>query len=273
MKRVLVIGANSYIGKKFQDYVLKKIEAEIKVDMITAADGGWRKLELYEYDTILHLAAIVHKKNKKSLETMYDEVNHNLPVELARVAKESGVRQLIFMSTIAVFGDKESCITKNTMPKPVTYYGKSKLAAENDIIKLRNNNFKISIVRPPMVYGEGCKGNYAKLEKLARFTPIFPEYHNKRSIIHIDRLNECIYDLILTNHEGYVHPQDYNYLDTCSEIVKIRKRLNKKTKLLQGFSPQIKFVVNKFRMVSKLFGDLYYEEEVNERKEVYKYNN
>lgn len=258
MKKVLVIGANSYIGKKFYEYAKNKEEYKMHVDMVTASDGGWRETDLSGYDAILHLAAIVHKKEKKHMKDLYDEINHKLAVEIARKAKENKVRQFIFLSTAAVFGNGTSCITKDTIPKPVTYYGKSKFAAEKDIMKLQDKAFKVAIVRPPMVYGEGCKGNYAQLEKLARFTPIFPEYHNKRSVVHVDKLNEALVNLIRGEKEGYYYPQDSEYLDTCMEVVRIRNKLGKRTWLVSAGNGIISLLLSRFKIIRKIFSDLYY---------------
>lgn len=91
-------------------------------------------------------------------------VNHNLPVEIAVKAKKSGVSQFIFMSTAAVFGSKSIIINKDTKPEPDTYYGISKLAAEEELVKLGGTNFRVCIVRPPLVYGKGCPGNFQTLE-------------------------------------------------------------------------------------------------------------
>lgn len=258
MKRVLVIGANSYIGKKFYEYTKNKEGHEMYVDMVTASDGAWREIDLSGYDSILHLAAIVHKKEKKYMKDLYEEINHKLAVEIARKAKENKIGQFIFLSTAAVFGNGTSCITKDTIPKPVTYYGKSKFAAEKDIMKLQDKAFKVAIVRPPMVYGDGCKGNYARLEKLARFTPIFPEYHNKRSVVHVDNLSEYLANLIIEAKEGYFYPQDSEYLDTCMEIVRIRNKFGKRTWLVKWGNGIISLLLSRFSTLQKIFTDSYY---------------
>jgi len=181
MKRVLVIGANSYIGKKFYEYVKREKNNEIYIDMVSASDGGWRKVDFSRYDSVLHLAAIVHKKEKKNMKELYYQVNYRMAVEVAKKAKENKVGHFIFMSTAAVFGNESVCISKDTIPNPVTLYGKSKLAAEQVINKMHCDSFKVAIVRAPVVYGYGCKGNYQKIVKLTKITPVFPEIENKKS--------------------------------------------------------------------------------------------
>ncbi len=260
MKKVLVVGSNSYIGRKFREYILQMDKEGISADLVSALDGSWRQADFSSYDAVLHLAAMVHIKETKDMEMLYYRINHELAVEVAEKAKENHVKQFIFMSTASVYGLRTGCIDKETVPKPTTFYGKSKLAAEMDIMKLQDEDFRIAIVRPPMVYGEGCKGNYARLVKLAKFTPVFPEYHNKRSILHIKHLSELLAELIRNESSGYFHPQDDEYADTCELIVKIRKNMGKKTILISCFNIIINFLIkNHINIFQKMFGDFYYD--------------
>ncbi len=260
MKKVLVIGAHSFIGQKFKEYITRKNIYDIKVDMVSASDGSWRLVNLENYDTVLHLSGIVHKKEKNNMELLYYEVNHKLAFEIARKSKDNQVKQFIFMSSAAVYGKYYGCITKDTVPNPNTYYGKSKLMAERDILQLQDKDYKIAIVRPPMVYGKDCKGNYSKLEQLARFTLIFPEYHNKRSMLYIDTLLENLIKLIQNENSGYFFPQDEEYINTSAMVVKIRKNLGKETILFHCLNGVIKFFVEKdFIVFRKMFGDFYYD--------------
>ncbi|MGB8452456.1 MAG: NAD-dependent epimerase/dehydratase family protein [Anaerocolumna sp.] len=260
MKKVLVIGAHSYIGRKFKEYVSEIYNIDLTIDMVSASDGAWRLVDFSLYDVVLHLSGIVHRKEKRSMEALYFEVNHILAVEIAMKAKDNKVKQFIFMSTAAVFGSQSGCITKETLPNPTTYYGKSKLAAEQDIIKLQDSDYHVAIVRPPMIYGDGCKGNYPRLVKLAKLTPVFPEYHNKRSMLHIDNLSKYLVELIRNESGGYFHPQDAEYVDTCEMIVKIRKEMGKKTLLIHYLNNTLSFLVkNNVSVFQKMFGNLYFE--------------
>lgn len=261
MKRVLVIGANSYIGKKFYEYVNSLDEKLIDVDLVSAADGSWEKMDFSIYDSVLHLSAIVHRKEKKYMRDFYEEINHRLPVKIACRAKANHVKHFIFMSTAAVYGDYSGCITRETFPKPSTFYGKTKLAAEKDLLKLEDQNFKILIIRAPMVYGEGCKGNYERLRKLAMYIPIFPEYHNKKSILNINKLCCYLYNWIILNASGYFHPQNESYMNTSSLFMEFRK--GKKTWLIKIFNPMIKLLCKCNCIVRKMFGDFYYEQDLD----------
>ncbi len=265
MKKVLVIGANSYIGRKFREYISQMDKGDISADLVSALDGSWREADFSSYDVVLHLAAIVHIKETSDMETLYYRINHKLAVEAAEKAKENHVKQFILMSTAAVFGLRTGCITKETIPTPTTFYGKSKLAAEKDIMQMQDEEYRIAIVRPPMVYGKGCKGNYARLVKLAKFTPVFPEYHNKRSILHIDNLSEYLVRLIRDESSGYFHPQDKEYADTCRMIEKIRKETGRETLLTPCLNNIISLLIEKnIGVFQKMFGDLYYGGESDE---------
>lgn len=262
MKKVLVIGANSYVGKKFYEYVNLLNEKVMEVYMINASDGSWETVDFSQYDSVLHLSAIVHRKEKKSMKELYDRVNHRLPVKIACKAKESGVNQFVFMSTMSVYGKINGRITKETTTYPVTLYGQSKLDAEEALKKLENENFRIAILRAPMIYGEGCKGNYDKLRKLAAYMPVFPAYHNKRSWINIDRLSAYLLEVIMYMKQGCFFPQDNYYTDICELIINIRKQLGKKTYLVYTFNSLIDYLSRKSINIGKIFGDIYYDRNV-----------
>ena len=258
MKKVLIIGANSYIGQKFYSFVDNNCKEKINITLVSASDGSWRKIDFSSYDCILHLSAIVHQKEKKQMKELYYNVNYKLAVEIAQLAKVNGVRQFIFMSTAAVYNPNINCINKNTKPDPKSYYGIYKLAAEDEIDNLKNNSYKVAIIRSPMVYGKGCKGNYKKLETLAKYLPIFPDYHNKRSMIHIDTLCKFIIDLIDNEKSGLYFPQESKYIDTCEMFVELRKQMGKRTKLIRCFNFLIRFLLPYNKIINKMFGDFYY---------------
>lgn len=286
MKKVLVIGEHSYIGKSFKEYIEKKYqrsevvqaseedtaienmggciqEGYVQVDMAGARNRQWQEVDFSQYDTILHVAAIVHQKETKEKQQLYIDVNQKLPVEVAKKAKEAGVKQFIFLSSMAVYGEVEGAITKETPLKPTTMYGRTKLAAERKIAKLADERFRIVILRPPMVYGENCPGNYTRLNKLARVLPVFPDVDNKRSMVHVDRLCQCIKNEMERNTSGehviIVHPQDKKPVKTTDLYVKLRSNIGKKTYTTKVFNGVIKVLVTKIGMVRKLFGSCYYE--------------
>lgn len=272
MKRVLVIGENSYIGQSFARYLdvvnesinknktKDRVEDLIEVHLVGASNGKWKTESFDGYDTVLHLASIVHIKDKRKNKQLYYDINCNMAVEVAKKAMEAGVKQFIFLSSASVFNSKETCITKETKPNPNTYYGKSKLAAEKKLTELSSDDdsFSLAIVRPPMVYGEGCKGNYPRLVKLVRFTPIFPEYNNKRSMIAIDNLCEFLSKLVLEGQCGIYHPQDEEYVDTVEMVREIAKNMGKRIVFTKRLNGVIRFLIPRMGIVGKVFGDFLY---------------
>lgn len=259
MKKILITGASSYIGNSFIQYIEQLESKDLIIDKISVRNKEWEKHDFTGYDTVLHLAAIVHKRESKENKELYFKVNRDLAVNVARKAKNSGVGQFIFMSTAAVYGSKVSVIKKDTAPNPDTYYGKSKLEAESEIAKLASDGFKVAIVRPPMVYGEGCKGNYERLVKLAKITPVFPDIQNKRSMIHIDNLCEFLNMLIIQEKSGYFHPQDEEYVCTSQMMKRIGEKLGRKIYFTKAFNWCINLLKNRIGIVNKIFGNWYYE--------------
>jgi len=179
-KMILITGANSYIGTSFERW-LQRYAEQYSVDTIDMVDGAWREKSFSGYDVVFHVAGIAHVSADPKLEGLYYKVNRDLAIETAVKAKADGVKQFIFMSSIIVYGDsssigQERVITFDTEPKPTNFYGDSKLQAEEGIIKLQDERFKVVVLRPPMIYGKGAKGNYPKLAKMARVLPFFLIY-------------------------------------------------------------------------------------------------
>lgn len=251
MKHILITGANSYIGTSFEKW-LEASEGDYQIDTLDMIDPKWRQFDFSPYDAIFHVAAIVHKNEKNMDPTLYDKVNRDLPIELAGLAKTAGVKQFVFLSSMSVYGNKEEVITKETKENPSTYYGKSKLAAEKGLMQLESADFKVLMMRPPMVYGPKATGNYTRLSKLSRITPIFPNIANQRSMIYIDNLLEFVRKAIDTNLSGLHFPQNKEYV-TTSQLVKIIRDVNgKKTLLTAIFNPIIKPLSN-VSQFNKLF--------------------
>lgn len=262
MKRVLITGANSYIGTSFEAWAKKRYPGEFEIDTVDMVDGSWREKSFAGYDAVFHVAAIVHKKEKPEMKKLYLQVNKELPIEVARKAKEEGVRQFVFMSSMSVYGMNTGVITKETKAVPKTFYGKSKLAAEKGLLKLQDYGFHVAILRPPMVYGPDCKGNYQLLKKFVSVSPIFPDYFNQRSMIFIDNLCEFIVQVIWQEKAGMCLPQDENYVCTTKMVQEIAEESGKKiwtTKIFNSFiSLGLKLHMP---MLEKLFGSLVYEKE------------
>ena len=219
MKKILITGANSYIGTSFEKWVGQWPD-KYSVDTVDMKDGSWKKKDFSQYDVVFHVAGIAHIKETKENQGLYYKVNRDLAYETAKKAKADGVKQFIFLSSMSVYGIETGVISKDTPLRPNSAYGKSKVEAEELISGLASDVFKVATLRPPMVYGKGCKGNYQRLAKLAVKTPIFPDIDNKRSMVYIDNLCEFVRLLIDDCGAGLYFPQNDEYVKT-SEMVKL----------------------------------------------------
>ena len=260
MKRILITGENSYIGTNFQEWLERNPE-EYLVETISVRDEEWKEKDFSKYDSILHLAGIAHVSTDPKMEEKYYQVNRDLTIAVAKKAKEENVKQFIFMSSIIVYGDgttESRVITRETIPTPSNFYGNSKLQAEKGIESLVSPDFKVSIIRPPMIYGKGSKGNYPKLAKLAKLTPIFPDFPNQRSMLHIDNLCEFIKLLIDNQESGVFFPQNEEYVNTSQLVKEIANIHGKKVRLVKLFNPLIRMFF-KISIVNKVFGNLVYD--------------
>jgi len=198
------------------------------------------------------------------MEALYYEVNCDLAVNIANKALKEGVKQFIFLSSILVYGNNKSKISSATTLRPDNFYGSSKLKAEQELKKLANENFKLCIVRSPMVYGKGCKGNFPRLIKLAKITRIFPAYSNRRSMIYIENLCEFFCNLIDSGTEGTFLPQNKEYVNTMELVKIIATYDNKRIVTIKLFNSLIRLFMKRISVFEKLFGDLYYIEQGNE---------
>jgi len=259
MKKVLITGANSYIGTSVEKWLIKEPE-NYQVNTIDMQDGNWRDYDFSPYDVIFHVAGIAHVSADPKLKDLYYKVNTDLTIETAKKAKNEKVKQFIFMSSIIVYGDssaKNRVITRDTVPTPSNFYGDSKLQAEKGIVPLRDENFKVVILRPPMIYGPGSKGNYPRLSKLAQKTPIFPDFPNQRSMLFIDNLSEFIKLMIINEESGLFFPQNMEYFSTTELVRQIAKVYNHKIFFIKIFNPFISLFF-KSQTVKKVFGNLIY---------------
>ena len=257
MKKILITGANSYIGMSFEKYMAQWPE-EYQVDTVDMIDGTWREKNFAGYDAVYHVAGIAHIKETEENAHLYYKVNRDLAVETAKKAKADGVSQFIFLSTMAVYGLEEGAINSQTKPMPKSHYGKAKLEAEEEMESLREEEFHLAVLRPPMVYGEGCKGNYQSLIKFAKLMPVFPDYQNQRSMIHINKLCAFIKELVDTYADGLFLPQDDEYVCTCRMVQDIAKGMGKNLKLWKILNPAVS-LAKLLPIGKKAFGDLYYE--------------
>ena len=271
MKKVLITGANSYIGTSFQNYIEKHYPDEYQIDTVDMIDGSWREKDFSSYDVVYHVAGIAHADTSKVSEEeqkKYYAINTDLTIETAKKAKSEGVRQFIFMSSIIVYGasgkyGETKVITRNTVPHPANFYGDSKLKAEEGIMPLSDEAFKVAILRPPMIYGPGSKGNYPKLSKIVQKLPAFPYVKNERSMLYIENLCEFIHLIMEDRQAGTFFPQNEKYVNTSNLVKLIAAAHGKNIKIIPGFSPSIKLAGEVTELVNKAFGSLVYDREIS----------
>lgn len=266
MKRVLIVGANSYIGKSFRSWIAENSISEMGLDSLSLRDDTWKNIDLHEYDSVLHLAAIVH--SPKAEASLYYKVNRDLAVEFAKKAKNEGVKHFIFISTLSVYGDEvNDVIDQHTIPKPSNHYGKSKWEAENEILRLESDEFHVSIVRPPLVYGPQAPGNFARIMNFSMLMPVVPFISNKRSMIFIDNLSNFLFILIKNEVKGIFIPQNANSVCTSEILLESRAISGKKTLVLPIKLPQK--LKKKTKIVDKVFGDLLVDPQLSSINEQY----
>lgn len=260
-KNILIAGEGSYIGENFKQYMSK--HNNYKVDIFNTMSNEWNKIDFSKYDVIYDVAGIAHVKETADNRSLYYEVNTKLAVEIAKKAKAEGVKQFIYLSSMSVYGLAEGKISFSTPVNPVNEYGKSKLEAEKILWDLNDKDFTVAIVRPPMVFGKACKGNYQHLRNFALKIRVFPDYFNERSMIYVDNLSSAIRGIIHNGEGGLYFPQNIRYIttfDMVKEIAELNQKKIWRTKLLNVF---IKVAASKIAVLKKVFGTLIYDQNMN----------
>ena len=261
MKKILITGKSSYIGTHFKEYLLNNFKDQYEVDELDMIDPSWKDYDFSEYDVVYHVAGLAHKKEVKENEELYYKVNRDLAIDTAKKTKNAGVKQFIFMSSMSVYGliYSDKPITIKTPCHPNTFYGKSKYQAEQEILNLADEMFRVCVLRPPMVYGKNSPGNMTKLINMVRKVRMFPTIHNQRSSITIDKLVKSVQEYIERDSSGIFLPQNDEYLCTYKAIKEMMDEEGIKVHYISIFNPVIRFLIGKQTLITKCFGDLKYE--------------
>ena len=266
MIKVLITGAGSYVGESVRRYILST-SSDFQIDAVDTMGDNWKNADYSRYDVVYHVAGIAHVNADPKMEPLYYKVNRDLTIEVARAAKAAGVKQFIFMSSQIVFHESQSLktevLTSETKENPNGFYGDSKLQAELGIKPLEDENFKVCILRPCMIYGPNAKGNFPRLAKLATKVPLFPEWHNKRSMLYIDNLAEFVKQAVIRELSGTFYPQNRELADTVEIIRFFAKAAGHKvwiTRLLNPFVWLGSFVL---QPINKMFATYYYAPEMS----------
>lgn len=259
MKKILITGVNSYIGTSFEKWIAQNPDKYI-IDKISLRDERWKNRSFKDYDVVFHTAAIVHTKENDV--DNYFKINRDLTIDIAKKAKQEGVKQFIFLSTMGVYGVETGHITAETLPKPKTPYAKSKYEAEQFLLDINCVDFKVAILRPPIVYGKNCPGNYARLAKMARKLPVFPNIKNKRSMIYIDNLSEFIRLVVEHNVSSICFPQNNDYVNTPELVKIVADSHKKKLKITRLLNWAVKIGLELSETSRKVFGSFIYDKEM-----------
>ena len=254
------------MGESVRRYILST-SIDFQIDAVDTMGDNWKKADYSQYDVVYHVAGIAHVNADPKMEALYYKVNRDLTIEVAKHAKAAGVKQFIFMSSQIVFHESQSLksevLTADTKENPNGFYGDSKLQAEKGLHELECDAFKVCILRPPMIYGPNSKGNFPRLVKLAQKTPLFPAWHNKRSMLYIDNLAEFVKQAILRELSGTFYPQNRELADTV-EIIRYFANANGHkvwiTRLLNPFVWLGSFIL---QPINKMFATYYYDPEMS----------
>lgn len=278
-KKVLITGAGSYIGEAFQTYATEHYPA-LKVDAVDMIDGSWREKNFSSYDIIYHVAGIAHAdvgNVDEATKAKYYAVNTDLAVEVCEKAKAEGVKNFVFMSSMIVYGDsapygKSKVVDEHTVPFAANFYGDSKLQADAAVRELADDSFHVFVLRPPMIYGKGSKGNYPTLAKFAKKLPVFPNVDNERSMLHIDNLCEFLCQIMMVKEVKenaiVLIPQNGEWTKTSEMVKEIGEVTGKKVRLIGGIMKPAVLLGGKVPgkiggLVNKAFGNSTYAHEMS----------
>ncbi len=193
MKRILITGKSSYLANQFRSFLSGN--ENYQIDLISVREG-WKDSDFSSYDVVVHMAGLAHSSPKDDEKEKYYAINRDLAIEVARKAKQDGCAQFVFMSSVIVYGSHHTLITKDTPLCPDNFYGDSKKQAEEGILPLQDESFHVAVIRPPMIYGPGSKGNYRLLSRFSCVTPFFPNVYNERSMLYVDNFCACLKGMI-----------------------------------------------------------------------------
>lgn len=276
MKRILITGANSYIGVSFEKYANEKYPDQLSIDTVDMIDGSWRQKDFSGYDIILHVAGLAHAdvgKVDEATKKKYYAVNTDLARETCKKAKAEGVKQFVFMSSAIIYGDsapygKSKRITRDTEPTPSNFYGDSKWQADKGVRELADDGFIVTVLRPPMIYGKGSKGNYPTLARMAKKLPIFPDVQNERSMLYIENLCEFLCQVMIRGEGGIFWPQNAEYTRTSDMVKMIAEVSGHKIRVTKAWNWGVRMaaaIPGKTRaLANKAFGNMTYDQTMSE---------
>ena len=277
MKKILITGTGSFIGETVRAY-LEQWPDRYQVSTVDTMNGAWQRAAFYGFDAVYHVAGLAHAdvgNVTDEIKKKYYAVNTDLAISVAKKAKAEGVKQFLFMSSAIVYGDsapigKHKIITAESDYAPVNFYGDSKVQAEKGLIPLGDDSFHVVILRCPMIYGKGSKGNFPILEKMALRFSLFPKVKNERSMLYVGNLAEFVRLIIENDESGIFWPCNKELSNTSELVQMIAECHGKKVFLLPGLSWALKGLSHFSGYVNKAFGNLTYEQHLGDYREDYR---
>lgn len=253
---IAIFGKNSYIGTNLIQYINKE-RPSWKVIEIDSKNRNWENMDFSLFDVFIILAGIVHVKESKIKSEIYYKINRDLAIDVGYKAKKEGVSHCLFFSTMNIYGTDRGHINKKTLISPKTHYGRSKFQAEKELLRQEDDKFKVAVIRPPMVYGKNCPGNYNKLIKFIIKFRFFIKCDNQRSGIYIKNLVCFVIGIIEKKISGVVYPQDIDYYSINDILYGLRKISGYRIIEIAFLGILVKKI--KYSFFSKVFGDLIYD--------------
>ena len=257
MKRVLITGEYGFIGTSLAAYLAGFLD-RYETERIPLRSRAPETFDFHGADAVIHVAAIVHQKDTERLQPLYDAVNRDLTLALAEKAKREGVGQFVFFSSIGIYGMETGVIDETTQPNPKTRYDRSKLEAEQRIAQLADETFSVTILRSPVVFGPGAKGNPARLRQLAKALPVCPDFENRRSMVSIETLCGTVKALIDAPRSGIFFPQEPKPVATSDLIARAMTEQGRTVRRSRILNPAIRVLRVCTHAGKKAFGDLVY---------------
>ena len=221
---ILVTGANGFVGKAlceeallrgFNTYGATRLKCKLPAGINNVVMGNideftdWQHA-LVDCDVVIHLAARVHVMNESSQDplTEFRRMNVFATEQLARISAANGAKRFVYVSSIKVNGEQTytpqsshlparaiKFFNEQDIPAPQDPYGISKWEAEQTLHRVAmETGLEVVIVRPPLVYGPGVKGNFAQMISiLKRGIPLpFTSVRNKRSLVYVGNLVDAL---------------------------------------------------------------------------------
>lgn len=273
MINVVITGASGFIAGAIKKR-LDEFPQRYRARAVSLRGDGWREAGFAGVDCVVHTAGIAHVLPDAAMVPAYFSVNRDLTLEVARRAKADGVGQFVFFSSMSVYGEALPAgvrrrINARTPTAPTNAYGQSKLEAEEGLRRIEDDAFRVAVLRPPMVYGKGCKGNYNALARLARRLPVFPKFDNLRSVLYVENLAECVRLLIDGRMSGLYFPQDAQAVSTARIAAEVARAHGKRLLLLRCLNPAV-WLAGRRGTARRAFGDMAYDPAVSARPEGYR---